>query len=58
MISIIGAPRTGKTILAATIYYSNTLIGYPCLYVSLLELRDRFYDNFARLDLNFKDLEK
>lgn len=57
MISITGASGTGKTVLAATTCYSNALRGYPCLYASLQEFKDRFYENFVRLGFDFRELE-
>ncbi|MEM1899117.1 MAG: ATPase domain-containing protein [Zestosphaera sp.] len=57
MVSIIGAPGTGKTILATTVCYSNALRGHPCLYASLQEFKDRFYKNFARLGFDLRELE-
>ncbi len=59
IILIIGPPGSGKTILSATIVHNIAVkYGVPCLYVSFTELKHEFYENMARLGLDFEELER
>ncbi|MEM1541987.1 MAG: ATPase domain-containing protein [Ignisphaera sp.] len=56
-ILIAGHPGSGKTTLASTICYANTLKGHKCLYLSLYEDKEKFYRFMDRLGLRFTDAE-
>ncbi len=57
LIVIAGHPGAGKTTLASTICYANTLRGHKCLYISFQEDRDRFLSFMDRLGLNLRSAE-
>ncbi len=49
-------PGAGKTILAATICYTNAIRERPCLYVSLRERWEVFREEMLRLGMDFEEL--
>jgi len=55
---VAGNPGAGKTTLAATMCYKNALRGFPCLYVSFIENKDKFLRFMRSLGMNFEELEK
>ncbi|MEM2627631.1 MAG: ATPase domain-containing protein, partial [Ignisphaera sp.] len=57
MLLIVGHPGAGKTTLASSICYANTLKGFKCLYVSFYEDKDKLFNNMAKLGVNLADVE-
>ncbi len=57
VIVIAGHPGSGKTTLASTICYSNSLANHKCLYVSLQEDRDKLFGFMGRLGLDLEGAE-
>ncbi|MCS7128136.1 MAG: hypothetical protein N3E36_03030 [Sulfolobales archaeon] len=57
LIVIAGHPGAGKTTLASTICYANTLRGRKCLYISFQEDREKFFSFMDRLGLNLRNAE-
>ncbi|MEM4553696.1 MAG: ATPase domain-containing protein [Ignisphaera sp.] len=58
MVVIAGHPGSGKTTLASTICYSNTLRGHKCLYISLQEDREKLFNNMKKLGIYLEEQEK
>lgn len=54
---IAGHPGAGKTTLASTICYHNTLRGGKCLYITLYEDREKLYSFMERLGLRLREAE-
>ncbi len=57
MMLIAGHPGAGKTTFAATMCYRNAMKGYPCLYISFIEDKDKFASYMGSLGLDFRPLE-
>ncbi|MEM3990095.1 MAG: ATPase domain-containing protein [Desulfurococcaceae archaeon] len=57
LIVIAGHPGAGKTILASTICYANTLRGHKCLYISFQEDKDKLFNFMEKLGLNLRNAE-
>lgn len=57
VILILGHPGSGKTSLASTICYRNTLEGRRCLYVSFYEDKDKLFNYMRDLGLNLASVE-
>jgi circadian clock protein KaiC len=55
---VAGHPGSGKTTLAASICYFNTVKGNKCLYVTVYEEKEKFYKFMEKLGLRFKDVEE
>ncbi|MEM4487748.1 MAG: ATPase domain-containing protein [Desulfurococcaceae archaeon] len=54
---IAGHPGSGKTTLASTICYHNTLKGKKCLYITFYEDKDKFFSYMERLGIQLRDVE-
>ncbi|MCC6016620.1 MAG: AAA family ATPase [Desulfurococcaceae archaeon] len=57
MLLIVGHPGAGKTTLASSICYANTLNGYRCLYISFYEDKDKIFNNMAKLGIDLRNAE-
>lgn len=57
MLLIVGHPGAGKTTLASSICYANTLKGYRCLYISFYEDKDKIFNNMAKLGIDLATAE-
>jgi circadian clock protein KaiC len=55
---VAGHPGSGKTTLAASICYFNTVKGNKCLYVTVYEEKEKFYRFMEKLGLRFRDVEE
>lgn len=58
LVSISGPPGSGKTTLASTICHANLKENKRCLYISFFEDKTKYYENMARLGLDFSTYEK
>jgi circadian clock protein KaiC len=56
-ILLAGHPGAGKTTLATTICYANTLQGKKCLYLSFYEDKEKYYRYMKRLGLDLESAE-
>ncbi|MCC6035297.1 MAG: hypothetical protein LM567_07380 [Desulfurococcaceae archaeon] len=56
-ILVAGHPGAGKTTLATTICYANTLQGKKCLYLTFYEDKEKYYRFMKRLGLNLELVE-
>ncbi|MCS7127829.1 MAG: ATPase domain-containing protein [Desulfurococcaceae archaeon] len=57
LIAIAGHPGAGKTTLASTICYANTLRGRKCLYISFQESRNKLFRVMKRLGIDLESAE-
>ncbi|PUA33254.1 MAG: hypothetical protein B7O98_02125 [Zestosphaera tikiterensis] len=57
IVAIVGGPGTGKTTLASRICFINASRGYPCVYISTQEFKEKHYTNMLGLGMNFQELE-
>lgn len=57
LLVIAGNPGSGKTTLASTICYRNSLEGRKCLYVSFYEEREKLFSHMSRLGLDLARAE-
>jgi len=59
VILVTGESGSGKTIFAAKFLYEGALrYGEKGVYISLTEVKERFYEYMKNLGMNFYDLEK
>ncbi|MEM1542758.1 MAG: ATPase domain-containing protein [Ignisphaera sp.] len=58
MVVVAGHPGSGKTTLASTICYANTLKGHKCLYISFQEPREKLYRTMKKLGIDLEEQEK
>lgn len=56
-IVIAGHPGSGKTTLASTICYANTLKGHKCLYISFQESKRKLLRNMRKLGIDLNLIE-
>jgi len=52
-----GPPGSGKTILASTICYNAILKNEKCLYISLIEIKEKHYNFLKTFGLDLKTME-
>ncbi len=57
LVIITGHPGSGKTILASTVCYTNSLRGKRCLYISFQEYRERLFRMLGRLGIHLEHAE-
>lgn len=57
VVVIAGHPGSGKTTLASTICYRNSLANHKCLYISLQEDKDKLFRFMSRLGLDLEGAE-
>ncbi|MEM0027445.1 MAG: ATPase domain-containing protein [Ignisphaera sp.] len=57
-IVVAGHPGAGKTTLASTICYANTLRGYRCLYISFQEDKEKLFRNMAGVGMDLRLAEE
>ncbi|MEM4564464.1 MAG: ATPase domain-containing protein [Desulfurococcaceae archaeon] len=58
LVVIAGHPGAGKTILASTICYANTLRGHKCLYISFQESKGKLFRVMKRLGIDLGSVEE